>query len=151
MNRQFDNDKTYRREYRKKKKNKIRRMRKHYAKLAKGKLKLTAENLKSLQYAAGMSGPFAADGDGEHVKRTGKRKRNHKKKVKNTKVCGSCKLMGHSRTSSGLCLNNPKRLLAAAAAEKVAAAQNAEIVPPTPAREKGTTYGCLCIFCEGWY
>jgi hypothetical protein len=150
MNRQFDNDKTYRREYRKKKKNKIRRMRKHYAKLAKGKLKLTEENRKSLQYSTGMSGPFKADGV-EQGGLTGKRKRDHKKNMKNTKVCSKCKQVGHSRRSSNLCLQNPKRLLAEAAAKKVAAAQIEEIIPANEAREKGTTFGCVCSFFFSWY
>jgi hypothetical protein len=41
--------------------------------------------------------------------------------------------------------------LAAAAAKKVAAAQIEEIIPANEAREKGTTFGCVCSFFFSWY
>jgi hypothetical protein len=100
MNLQLDNEKGYRRAYRKQDRNKIRQMRRFYQKLTVRKRKLTADNRKGLQYASGMMGPFQEDGTdqptGGTIQGKDKRARLSKEQQKN-QVCGHCFRLGHSR------------------------------------------------------
>jgi hypothetical protein len=78
MNLQLDNEKGYRRAYRKQDRNKIQQMRKFYQKFTVGKRKLTADNRKGLQYASGMVGPFQEERTNQPSVGTIQRKRKKK-------------------------------------------------------------------------
>ena len=110
MNIQLDQEKTYRREYRKRNSTKIARMRNFYRKIREAKKKLAEENRKGLQYGSGMVGAFQEDHQqsttGEQEP-TRKRKKQYKKSSSSKQTCPHCNLIGHVCPTHGSCLTNP--------------------------------------------
>ncbi len=109
MNESFDTQKSYRREYRKRKENKIIRMRNYYERMSTGREKQRLDNLKDLTYGSGMNGPFTEDMEPLGGIVTSKKRKRHTPKDPNVK-CTHCGLTGHSRTNSKDCLKNKKNM-----------------------------------------
>jgi hypothetical protein len=109
LNRLLNDEKQYRRKYRKRSYVKINRRWKCFGKLRENSNKLVKENRKNLRYGPGIAGPFAEDrGTGDIGKSTTAVPR----AVEGGKVefkCPHCFLWGHQRKSSKLCLKNPGR------------------------------------------
>jgi hypothetical protein len=110
MNLQLDNEKSYRRIYRKEDRNKIRRMRKFYEKLREGKRKLAEANRNNLRYDTGCSGPFAEDQQEIRDQNPAPTKKQKVTPSSAEKHCPRCGLLGHIRISSSQCLKNPKNM-----------------------------------------
>ena len=108
MSRQFDETKSYRRQYRKTSKAKINRMRKQYQKLNGMKTKLAKDNRKGLSYATGQCGPFSEDKQSDGGVLTKKRKRRKTLEERMKEQCEHCKLFGHTRRNHSECLLNTK-------------------------------------------
>jgi hypothetical protein len=109
LNRLLNDEKQYRRKYRKRSYVKINRRWKFFGKLRENSNRLVKENKKNLRYGPGIARPFKED---RGTVDKGKLTTAVSRTVEGGKVefkCPHCFLWGHQRKSSKSCLKNPGR------------------------------------------